>query len=90
MGGSRRKDMAIVWRAAVTGRARRQRPWRPIGSMGLMGLVGLVDFFCFYSINRGGQKTAFENASLTVTFAQRWLALPASENQFQPSLKKFL
>jgi len=78
MGGSRRKDMAIVWRAAVTGRARRQRPWRPIGLTGLVGLVGF--FFVFYSINRGRQKTAFENVSLTMTFVQRWLALPASEN----------
>jgi len=57
MGGSRRKDMAIVWRAAATGRARRQRPWRPIGSTGLMGLVGLVDFFCFFTLlTEAGRK----------------------------------
>jgi len=74
------------WRRGRGWVARAWRRWQPQRPIGLAGR-----FFCFfYSINRDGQKTVYENASLTVTFAQRRLALPASENQFQPHLKKSL
>jgi hypothetical protein len=53
-------------------------------------LGGLVFFVFSTLLTETGRKTVSENASLTVMFAQRRLALPASENQFQPHLKKFI
>ena len=45
--------------------------------------LGRLTFFCFfYTINRGEHKIASENALLTEAFVQRWLHLPASENDF--------
>ena len=68
------------------------RWWPAVVSMGLADprwVWRACPFFVFpILLIEAGRKTASENTSFTVVFAQRWLPLPASENIFLTTSEK--
>ena len=66
----------IQRRGGGSGKQRWRRPMDGLGGP-MDGLAGLIHvFFLFYLIYRGGQQTASENVTLTVTFDPRRLEKP--------------